>query len=327
MALIAVGIASLAPFGMNWLYKLAGIRTLVEAIPAPLLGLFSGAESGFHPNQVAGTLLYTLPLLLALSAREIRGRAAPLRKAATFAAALVVAAILVLTQSRAGLLGFGVSGLAMLLLPMRWGRRVLLALALAFLAFLPVFPGSLIDLVSDAPGIEALGRANTIGFRQSVWQQSVAAIRTVPWTGLGFGTYRDLIWRLYPLDFGYSREVFHAHNFFLQTALDFGVPGLIALVALYLVAVVQVTRLWARAEDDPRSRSDLPWRYLALGFSGSLVAQLVYSLLDAVAMGAKTNFVFWYVLALLMGSANLAGSECSTEAMPHAGAANRHIQP
>ena len=25
----------------------------------------------------------------------------------------------------------------------------------------------------------------------------------------------------------------HAHNFFLQTALDFGAPGLIALVAMY----------------------------------------------------------------------------------------------
>ncbi len=42
----------------------------LSAIPSPLLGVFQGAESGFHPNQVAGTLLYAFPLLFAITAAD-----------------------------------------------------------------------------------------------------------------------------------------------------------------------------------------------------------------------------------------------------------------
>lgn len=60
-------IALAAPLGTNWLYKFALLDPILRRIPSPLIGVFNGADSGFHPNQVAGTLLYVLPLMIALT--------------------------------------------------------------------------------------------------------------------------------------------------------------------------------------------------------------------------------------------------------------------
>ena len=104
---------------------------------------------------------------------------------------------------------------------------------------------------------------------------------------------------LYPFPgAGFQGNFGHAHNFFLQTALDFGLPGLIALLALYVLAIFQCIRLWSR-RDWSESRA---W---AVGFLGALLAQTVYSLADAVSMGAKTNFLFWYLFALIFATALL----------------------
>ena len=82
-------------------------------------------------------------------------------------------------------------------------------------------------------------------------------------------------------------DIAHAHNFFLQSALDFGLPGLIALLAIYLVLVVQIVQLW-RAPQPATGALPLQatWRTWAIGLAGCLVAQTVYSQLDAVAVVA-----------------------------------------
>ena len=63
-------IALVAPLGMNWLFKFPGVKEALGIIPAPLKTVFVGAEGGFHPNQVAGTLLYAFPLMLAIVAGD-----------------------------------------------------------------------------------------------------------------------------------------------------------------------------------------------------------------------------------------------------------------
>jgi hypothetical protein len=71
------------------------------------------------------------------------------------------------------------------------------------------------------------------------------------------------------------------------------------------VAAAQLVQLWRTP--GPQAHT-LPlhatWRTWALGLAAALVAQTVYSQFDAVAMGAKPNFLFWWLFALVLGSAN-----------------------
>ena len=307
-------IALLAPLGTAWLFKFALLTPLLTRIPAPLVGIFQGAESGFHPNQVAGTLLYALPLMIVLSVyqvRALRNRQSALRRSALamlptvalVTGTLIVGGVLVLTQSRGGLMGLAVALLLLLLLPQRWGWWVLLTGALLLATMLVINPTVVLDLISDAPPIEALGGLSTLGFRQEVWNTALAGLQDFPFTGMGLGTFREIAFLLYPIAINPNYNFGHAHNFFLQSALDFGIPGLIALLALYLVVFVLLGQIWRRGTDV--TAAGIPIRVWALGLLASLVGQTAYSQLDAVAMGAKTNFAWWWLLALCLAMGNV----------------------
>ncbi len=298
----ATGIALLAPLGITWLYKFRPLQAILDRIPSPLVGVFQGAESGFHPNQVAGTLLYALPLMLALSGAGLRVRPRPRWFWLLLLATAVVFTVLVLTQSRAALLGLAVSVLFMMLVPWRWGRWLLVCGSAALLISIPFLPASLLDVLGGAPPVEALGGTSSLGFRQDVWTQAVAALHDFPFTGMGLGTFRHIVFLLYPIQVTPTYNLGHAHNFILQTGLDFGLFGLVALVAIYLTAAVALVYSGRCAV----SMGGIG-RGWVIGLAGSLAAQVVYGQLDAVAMGAKTNFMFWFWLALVFALGNLAG--------------------
>jgi O-antigen ligase len=299
-------IAMLAPFGMEARAKLPVIGSIQDLIPRPLMGLFSGAESGFSTNQVAGVLLYVLPLLLAMCGVGLRTRG--WRWWLLLFCTGWMGATLVLTQSRGGLLGMLMGTLALLLLSRRWGWTALAALAAIGATFVFYLPPGLLEVISDAPGVDTVGGVVTIqNFRLLVWQVANSALADFPFTGIGLGTFRVLIFVLYALPgipAGY--DLAHAHNFFLQTGLDFGVPGLVAILVVYVAAIVQLVRLAHLPTQDPIWQQ-LPFltpRVLATGWMGCLVGQTVYSLFDAVAMGSKPNFGWWWWMALILATAS-----------------------
>lgn len=292
---IGVGIAVAALAGTAWPAKFPYIGALLSRLPAPLLGRFDGAESGFHPNQVAGTLLYILPLLIALAVYELlrRWRIWQNWLPAGLAATLM-GLVLLLSQSRGGLLGLAAGILVMLLIHRRWGRWLIVGTLLGIILLLPILPFStILGEVGKTTGIGTSGVGiDSWEGRIELWGRALLAISDFPFTGMGLGTFRKIVQILYPLflvspDF----DIAHAHNFFLQVALDFGLPGLIALLAIYILAIGQGIR-FAHAD------SELGPVY-AIGLTGCLVAQSVYSMSDTVAMGSKPNFIFWYLLALL----------------------------
>jgi O-antigen ligase len=65
--------------------------------------------------------------------------------------------------------------------------------------------------------------------RLAMWPKVVAHIEEKPWTGYGFG--RGLLRASLP---GESKEdvAWHAHNLFLDVALQVGIPGLVLLLVL-----------------------------------------------------------------------------------------------
>ena len=165
-----------------------------------------GAEEGFHPNQVAGTLLYVFPLLLTISASYLTRNyridmAWPWLPWIIVPAALFTGVVIVLAQSRSALLGLTLGVVFIALVQYRWGRIALIVGAVALMAAAPFVAPRALDVIADAPPVEAMGgTASVENFRRILWAQALAAATDFPLTGMGLGTYRELVRVLYPLD-------------------------------------------------------------------------------------------------------------------------------
>ena len=195
---------------------------------------------------------------------------------------------LALTQSRSGWLG-GVVGLFVLAmlagLASRQRRLQVLAvtLPLALILALGVFFALRPDVFSlflNASG----GATGEISFsgRPEIWSRAIYAIQDFSFTGTGLGTFRRVVNLLYPLfTVSPDTDIAHAHNMFLQVAVDLGLPGLIAYLALLELAGVVA---WGAAR-----RSSGAVRGLSLGLLAGLIALHVYGLTDALALGIQTG--------------------------------------
>jgi O-antigen ligase len=117
-------------------------------------------------------------------------------------------------------------------------------------------------------------------------------VREAPLTGAGLGQYPVRLQRDYPpLQVPNVPYVAHAHNFLLQLAVDFGLPGALAVLG---VLGAFFRGLWRAGRDaDDRGR-----RALAAGLTAGMVAYLVFGITDAIALPARGGIVFWVVLGL-----------------------------
>ncbi|MCD6290162.1 MAG: O-antigen ligase family protein, partial [Anaerolineae bacterium] len=281
--------------------KLPVLGGLVDRLPSGVLH-FPGIEAAVNANQVGGSLAFVVPLLVALSAYSLCHE---YRRWWVLLGTLIVTGIVLLVfvaaQSRASLAGFALALIFMLLFNWRWGRFLLGVGTLASLASAPFLPWKqlLTLVVGNGNALEPLepvvGSISLTG-RMEIWTRAIYGIQDFPFTGMGLGTFRKIVHLLYPLfTIAPDRDLGHAHDFFLQTALDFGLPGLVAVVAIYTVVVIALVREWKCERGKERA-----W---AIGLLGSLIAQTTFSLVDTVAMGARTNFLWWYLMALALAAA------------------------
>ncbi len=290
---IALLFALIAPLGTNWLYKIPGAQAVLSRLPSMLGSLSREGGAGFHPNMVAGSLLYVLPLMMATTVVGFFQRRRNLIYWLLALSTLYCAGIFVLLQSRGGYIGLAVAVVAMIGVRYRWGRWMLLAGTIAVVVTLMFGAQNLLDLVADAPTMDAVGgTASLEGFRVELWTAAVYAINDFAFTGSGLGSIQDVLLLLYPVNISPSYYFGHVHNFWLQGAVDFGIPGLVAILALYLVAAVQLRRLWR-----PSEAPIVPG--LAVGLFGCLIAQSIFSLTDAIPMGSTPNLLFWLLFGLI----------------------------
>jgi putative inorganic carbon (HCO3(-)) transporter len=198
--------------------------------------------------------------------------------------------------------------LIMIALPRRWRWYSLIALVVLAIV-LGFFVASRWETVNtwatgnDLAADPALS-LNSLEGRLEIWSRAIYGIRDFPFTGMGMNAFRKIVPVLYRLVLiSPDVDIGHAHNEFLQAALDLGIPGLIAFLALYIGAFWMLADVW-RATRHPRlniERWSLGTRSLALGLGGGLLAHLLYGLTDAVALGAKPGVLFWMLLGLIVG--------------------------
>lgn len=316
-ALLTFGMAVLAIIGAQWGTKITVLAPVLALLPPRLIDL--GVKGGFSPNELAGALVWAIPVLLALSALAVVRRQAlqfGLGNAMMVAAfaflgttTLGITGVLVLSQSRGGYLGLA-AGMAALVLPVLWhgARRVVLGLTVALCTVIIVILVLHTDTPSPFsntfPGLTSTNAVETWEARVEVWSRGIYAIQDFPLTGMGMNTFRYVAPIFYPFFLlNPDIDIAHAHNEFLQAGLDLGIPGLVAFVALYIGAFALLFQVWktgVRTGVYTSPELGALMRVLALGFGAGLIAHVVYGLTDVVALGSKPGFLWWMYLGLIV---------------------------
>ncbi|MCW1969650.1 MAG: O-antigen ligase family protein [Anaerolineae bacterium] len=259
------------------------------------------ASRSMNANVFAGMMVILMPLALA------QVWAAGRRRWLFGAAFGLMAVMLLISQSRGGLMSFvaslavmvGLMGLARLhaYAPnwVRWAviTALLLVAGLGF-SLWRVSPSAIVALLANSSfgGLEA---------RLEIWQRALYIIQDFAYTGIGMGMFEPVSLALYP-HYVTKFDIPHAHNLFLQVAVDLGVPGFLA----WLFILIKTTQLamqtfWASDSDAMQAS-----RSLALGLLGSQCALLVHGLTDAVMWGVvRSAPLVWGVWALCV-ALNLA---------------------
>jgi O-antigen ligase len=304
--ILGLGFVLLGLLNANWLLKAdSQIQTIVP-LPAQFLSIYPAlqGDSGIHPNQIAGTITLVYPLLVGLLIIDttISSKVRWL----IFLAVLFCSGALLLTESRSGWIGtFG--GLLFLLvvwsivmdasrarLILRTVVGLLVTLALIFL--IAVGPRQLQAIWLEPPSETIVGSFSTLNTRRDIWPWAIQTINDFPYSGIGLGSFRQAAKQLYPMPVSPQFDFAHAHNVFLQAAVDLGIPGLISYVAILLISVATAWNI---------SKNDMVFRSISIGLLSSLVAFHIYGLADTLALGSKPAVLLWALLALLAVMARL----------------------
>ncbi len=284
--LLGAGMGLVGILGLRYSEKFFSIPSLLSIVPHLDFPFFN--PSGFTPNIVAGAVAPVIPLCWAAAAGRDESVSRP-RRVVLFGLSLVLCAVVVLTQSRGAVLGLAAAMVVLIL----W--RVPRAIWLAPLG-----------VISAASAFYWLGAENTENLfltseasakavgRFELWNRALSMLQDFPFTGIGLGRFQDIIVRMYPVFLNStSAPLPHAHNLYLQTGVDYGLPGLVAFLGLVTSALgVGVIAL-------QRTRG-LTQNWLAVGALAGYLVYLVHGLVDAVAVSTKVSFIVWFLLALMV---------------------------
>ncbi len=300
-------LAGVSLLTMHQSRKLPLLRDVVARIPSTILDIPS-VENSVNTNQAAGMLLWLAPLSIVVAwglwqyfaqlRQQIRLFSATLLLLIATAVSLFLIAVLILTQSRGALLGFVIALLFMIVIALRQWKGVLLSIiAVTVIVTALLIRGAdsvpVSDFLFEQVGVEDGDVLNELDGRLEIWSRAIYGIQDFPFTGMGMNNFRRVVHILYPLFLiAPDTDIAHAHNHLLQTALDLGLPGLIAYLAIWLGTVVMLWQTWQNATNDVS-------KILVVGFAASLLAYFVYGMIDTLALGAKPGFIFWMMLGLI----------------------------
>jgi putative inorganic carbon (HCO3(-)) transporter len=290
--LVAVGLALAfsAPFTTDWSFR------RLPSVPDSFYSLFKQlAVQAAHPNIIAGLLVLLIPLALALLlfGDKTFHWAERVLAALAFVSMTIM---LALTQSRGAWLAFIAVLAVMPLLRWRWGW-VLTGVVFAGSTVAIYFYGPLRFLESAFYN----SAAASLEGRLEIWSRAISMIRDFPLSGVGMGSYGQVADALYPHFILPPGGITHAHNLFLQIAVDLGIPGLAAWSALLVASLTQAWRVYHHGRT---TRDALAAGYGA-GILGSLLGAIIHGFTDAVPWGTnQPALVLWVLLALITAAGN-----------------------
>ena len=321
MAAAAAGILTVGLIGSG----VSGAKLVVGApamAPAQASSWLPQVQLGFpelapasglvNANALGGTAVMVLPLVLAIAIQGRKERPASRYAVWAGASACVVAlSVLVAARSRTALVAAVAAGLVA-----AWQHRpVRRPIIVAFVSMLLATGAYTWNQQRKAADDFAEGvrfARQSLAARGAIWHHGVERLASSPWTGIGISGFHEA-----PVPDGpYSRElvtaqVSHAHNIFLQVALDLGMVGFAAYVIL-LASLLGSARAAVNTAH--------PLGPLVGGAALSLVAVHTFGLTDAVALGAKVGIFQWLATGLVLAGQGRGRPEPSDQASTTSGA-------
>lgn len=261
--------------------------------PYPISNFGNAVGFFANGNHMAILLVATIPFIFAMMAngRRERGRKALQRRSALIALGggmlVVVLLGLILNKSLAGI-GLGLPVLAasavLLIRQDRQSKWLTVPALLMVLAIVAIFT------VPVSAGFQSLGAQTSVESRRAVtatsWQ---AALDFMP-VGSGLGSF-ERVYRLYEDPRTVDRTfVNHAHNDYLEMAVEAGLPGVLWLLLFLAWWVGAARNRWADRLDEPFAKA---------GTIAS-AAILAHSLVDYPLRTTAMAGVFAMAIALMV---------------------------
>ncbi len=315
---------------VNWTTTLPRLRLLIAglliggtllALVAPLTVDWSGGKLPFipaafyerftllvsdtiNPNVMAGLLILLLAVALAMLMfgwAELSW----LARVLVGLAVLIMSGMLLITQSRGALLGLVAAFLLLVLLRWRYGWVLpLVAAVIALVAMQFLDRAVVFDLLTTNRTLAGLD------VRLEIWSRAIYMIQDFPFTGIGMGSFKTITDLFYPLFLSVPDTIEHAHNLFLQIAVDLGLPGLIAWLAILLVVCASSWQTY-------RYASSMGNGWLAgvgAGLFCSQVALVVHGMTDAVTWGmVRPAVLVWGLWGIAIASWQICHPEVSSQ--------------
>jgi len=307
---VAVGILAtiVGSLSATWQWKFAGLGPLAQSMPRGLAGL-PGAEGGVNSNALGAAIILVLPGLAIPLVGSVSEGVLPVTglgqrmlwffRLVAWSLVGGLLYVLLLSQSRS-------AWLALLIVIGIYGalsaRRMAVALggfATAILACTLVFG---LDYVTTSVelSVRRLGLAGEHfrvqpAERVRIWNLALSELYESPVKGIGLGSFRHTVRDRLSAD---ESIPVHAHNVFIQIALDVGLVGLVAYCIVMTIGILSSWQSFVHAEPT------IGW--IALGMGGNILAVHIFGIVDAVALGAKLGGILWASLAIVMASRNLS---------------------
>ena len=247
----------------------------------------SGAEAGVNPNAQGGVLLLFIPIGLIqipLLVKKKNEYTSPQIRGVEFGVIIVVLAIQAIAIILSISFGTWFALAVALWLMGEWKRPVKAIIAGVFLSFVFFFfMRTSAQVLNEREKIS--GAINySVKNRVAIWKNGLKIANAHPVFGIGMDQLRRTK--------KFKYEDSHAHNQFLHTAAELGIPGLIGYMAI-LIGV-----FWMAKEV---RRSALPeWmRLTSRGLGTGIFAFTLFGLGDAIPLGAKPGIFFWISLAMI----------------------------
>jgi len=258
----------------------------------------------FHPNVIAAALALCIPFGVSKTLASLRDRHRRQWMQALAASMLTLAMVVVfaLAQSRAAFMALTMAAVVVVALTRpRW-----LMVAVPILMGAVVAGGMSIGWTRLADALVSSEPTYGLAWRRGIWSAGIQMAGDFPFTGVGFGCFEPVLSLLYPPPPGWLPP--HAHNLLLQVAIDLGLPGLVAFLAILgLVAYLGISS-YVGAKQARQAR----WLFLSAACLASLAGLCVHGLFDAASWGNKGAFVPWVVMGICVAVYRRSGEVAST---------------
>ena len=236
--------------------------------------------SVFHnPNILAEYLIMTIPLSVSLFWHSKRIH----KKIIFLGTTLIMSLALVLTLSRGGWLGFAFSAFIFIILV---ERRLLLTLIPITLGGVYLLPQTIINRILSIGNLSDSSNA----YRITMWEITLDIIKDNWVAGVGFGhlpfkqTFETYI-RTHP--------TFHAHNTYLETAAEMGIPGLIVFLLFLFTLFKYGIKKLVKLEDKYIST-------ISAGVLSGLGGVMFHGAVENVLYLPKIIITFWILVSFIL---------------------------